>query len=171
MKLQVGSSDVTKKYETKEWINLDINLGNGVNVLGSGTHLPFADNSFDEVHCIHVLEHVTRDKYNVMLKEMYRVVKPGHDVYVETPDFEQTVENLCSAFRACDYNAVHIWTTSVYGKNERPGMAHFMGFHTELLKNAMFAQGFRVVRRLDQLAEMISTHYRQEPILLMRGTK
>jgi hypothetical protein len=59
----------------------------------------------------------------------------------------------------------------VYGKNEREGMAHHWGFYEGLLRREFRHQGFNDVERLVFPNEMISTHYKQEPVLLVRGTK
>lgn len=174
MKLQVGSGDhkvAPARYKRADWINIDIITVPGINVKGDGSLLPFKDNVFDEVHCIHVLEHVTRDKYKPMLAEMYRVLKPGKHLYVETPDFRGTIEKLQQAFEHTDTKAIHVWTTSVYGKNERKGMQHHWGFYEELLCNEFHICGFNAVERLIKKDDMISPHWSQEPVLLVRGMK
>ena len=171
MKLQVGSSDVSGKYK-RGWINLDIKDHEGVTIVADASeHIPFDDSTFDEIHCIHVLEHVTRDRYEPMLGEMYRVLEPGGHLYVETPDFMGTINNLQGALVIGDVEAIHIWTTSVYGKNEREGMGHHWGFYEGLLRKAFRHQGFIEVKRLTEIEDMISMHYKQEPVLLIRGSK
>jgi predicted SAM-dependent methyltransferase len=172
MKLQVGSSEVEGRYKGADWTNLDIKPHRGVDIVADASErIPLDTNSVDEIHCIHVLEHVTRDKYKPMLREMYRVLKPGGVLYVETPDFRGTIANLQHAFEQSDVDAIHIWTTSVYGKNEREGMAHHWGFYEGLLRREFRFQGFKDVDRLVFTNEMISSHYKQEPVLLVRGTK
>jgi ubiquinone/menaquinone biosynthesis C-methylase UbiE len=64
----------------------------------SGTELPFADNSFDAVWSIWVLEHVEQPER--MLDEIRRVVKPGGSVFI------------CAAF------AVDSWISQ--GLHKRP---------------------------------------------------
>ncbi len=174
MKLQIGSGDhkvAPAIYKRADWVNLDIITVPGINVKGDGSLLPFKNDSFEEVHCVHVLEHVTRDKYKLMLAEMYRVLKPGKYLYVETPDFYGTITNLAVAFASGNARAIHVWTTSVYGKNERLGMAHHWGFYEGLLCNAFCALGFKEVDRLVDPDDMISPHWGQEPVLLVRGLK
>lgn len=167
LKLNIGASNVTGKYK-HGWINLDLKKHDRIQVIGDALNMPFRDNSVDLIHCVHVLEHVTRDKYQVMLNEMHRVLKPGAEAFVEVPDFERVVEKLMQALDNKDKRKIHIWTTSIYGKNERPGMAHYWGFTPKLLKDAMCKAGFNTAREWDV---MISDHYRQEPVLLMRGMK
>lgn len=167
LELNIGASNVTGKYR-KGWINLDLKKHNRIQVIGDALNMPFRDNSVDLIHCVHVLEHVTRDKYQVMLDEMYRVLKPGAEAFVEVPDFERIVELLMWALDHKNKRDIHIWTTSIYGKNERPGMAHHWGFTEDLLLEAMSKAGFEVNR---EWAGMISSHYKQEPVILVRGTK
>jgi predicted SAM-dependent methyltransferase len=174
MKLQVGCGEVRGIYKRSEWVNIDlvkVSDDDGMEVLGNATKLPFKTNTFEEIHCIHVLEHVTRDKYPVMIREMCRVMKPGGLCYIETPDFKGTIDNVVSAFANNDVDAIHIWTTSVYGKSEREGMSHHWGFYEGLLRRVMRQQGFTDVDRLIGTDNMISMHYKGEPVLLVRGTK
>ena len=168
--LNIGASDPTGQYKREPWINFDIVKYSRVHLIGDAVSLPIKDNSINLIHCIHVLEHVTRDKYQPMLNEMYRVLKPGARAYVEVPDFRGVVMNLHNAIQEKDMRATHIWTTSIYGKNERSGMAHHWGFTQQLLQESMEKAGFNLEGRGREI-NMISGHYRQEPVLLMRGVK
>lgn len=165
-RLNIGASIPRGMYRNG-WINLDCSRFKHISVVGSALQLPFKDNSINLIHCVHVLEHVTRDKNILMLDEMARVLKPGGEAWVEVPDFTRTIEKLHTAMQNNNLHYIHIWTTSIYGKNERPGMAHYWGFTEQLLTQKMEEVGFSVDRRYD----MISEHYKQEPVLLMRGVK
>ncbi len=173
MKLNVGCSWPGGRYKLNEWINLDLVGNERINVQGSAVALPFETGSFDEIHCLHVLEHLTRDKYATALREMHRVLKPGGFCYIEVPDFRKTVELLHASFNNQAVEAIHIWTTSIYGKNERAGMAHHWGFYEGLLRKEMRLQGFTDVVRLTVPEEMkvVPTRYKTEPVLLVRGSK
>jgi len=173
MKLNVGCSWPGGRYKLNEWINLDLVGNERINVQGSAVALPFETGSFDEIHCLHVLEHLTRDKYGTALREMHRVLKKGGFCYIEVPDFRKIVELLHGSFNNQAVEPIHIWTTSIYGKNERAGMAHYMGFYEGLLRKAMRHQGFIDVVRLTTPEEMkvVPTRYKTEPVLLVRGSK
>jgi predicted SAM-dependent methyltransferase len=172
MKLQVGSSIVKGMYKEEEWTNLDIVPHRGVDVVADASvKIPFPTNTFEEIHCIHVFEHLRRHRHMPMLQEMYRVLKPGGVLYVETPDFKGTVDNLLAAFIDGNVEAIHKWTTSVYGKNERDWMAHHWGFYEGLLRRKFRECLFKEVDRLTEVEDMISLHYKQEPVLLVKGTK
>lgn len=168
MKLNIGSSNPDNKYKTREWINLDIKRFRGVNVQGDLFKLPFADDSISEIHCIHTLEHLRRNKHLPALWEMWRVLKDSGKVFIEVPDFPVIVENLFKAYIAKNKGGIHIWRTSVYGKTDRIGMEHHFGFDEDTLKDYMYKSGFENVFRS---YDMISSHHRQEPVLLIVGVK
>ena len=167
-KLNIGSSNVTGRYKGNQWVNLDLFNFEGVTVRGDMFNLPFQSDTFDEIHSVHVLEHLTRDKHVNALTAMYDVLKYEGKVYVEVPDFQKTVEVLHTAYNSKDDTLIHKWRTSIYGKTERIGMAHHFGFDEKTLKNMMITAGFRFV---DRSEEHISSHYKQEPVLLMVGMK
>ncbi len=64
-------------------INLDIEATPQADVLGDGHLLPFKDNTFDAVISEAVLEHVRSP--NLVVAEMYRVLKPGGYICVAVP--------------------------------------------------------------------------------------
>lgn len=64
-------------------IGLDIEKTDIVDVIGDAHLLPFKDENFDAVICNMVLEHVENPKD--VLKEIYRVVKPGGQCHINVP--------------------------------------------------------------------------------------
>src|SRR6478735_424319 len=62
----------------KEWINLDIMKGQGVDIVAdlekcSETPLPFEDNSIDEFFASHLIEHIHHTL--PMMQELHRIAK------------------------------------------------------------------------------------------------
>jgi ubiquinone/menaquinone biosynthesis C-methylase UbiE len=93
---------LTCNGNTDEWKNvttLDINkdvcpdVVFDLNLLGSGYKLPFEDNTFDEIHAYHVLEHLghTGDYKHFFneFNEYYRVIKPDGLFYILIPVFNR----------------------------------------------------------------------------------
>lgn len=169
-KLNLGSSCPRGRY-LEGWLNLDYCKYDRISLRGSALALPFRDNSFDLIHSVHVLEHLTRDKPIVMLKECYRVLKPGGRAFIEVPDGEKIVYLLADAYTNKDYKQAHIWTTSLTGKNDRPGMAHYSIFSLNKIVELSQEAGFSKLRHLNTEAEMISRHYWQEPVILVELIK
>jgi ubiquinone/menaquinone biosynthesis C-methylase UbiE len=64
--------------------NIGANSGIDFGVRAELNHLPFSDASFDVVNCRLVIEHV--DFPNAVLKEFYRVLKPGGRLAIFTPN-------------------------------------------------------------------------------------
>lgn len=54
---------------------------------GSVTKLPFRDNTFDGIHCSHVIEHLMPKEAHMMLLEVSRVLKKGGIFVISTPIF------------------------------------------------------------------------------------
>jgi SAM-dependent methyltransferase len=49
------------------------------------TPYPFADNTFDEIHCFNVIEHL--EKVIPVMEELHRIGKPGCRVTIRVPHF------------------------------------------------------------------------------------
>lgn len=68
------------------------------------TFIPFADDEFDHVICIHVLEHILDDR--LAIRELYRVTKPGGHAIIAIPTYGDTTyddSSLDYAGRAREY--------------------------------------------------------------------
>lgn len=50
------------------------------------------DNVFDGVFLEHVLEHFYIDEANMLLKEIYRILKPNGSIRISVPDLESSVK-------------------------------------------------------------------------------
>jgi 2-polyprenyl-3-methyl-5-hydroxy-6-metoxy-1,4-benzoquinol methylase len=80
-------NDLKTAAERLKWHEEMLDHGNGSWELISAniTDLPFADHSFDLVICSEVLEHVPNHQKAV--REILRVLKPGHDLVVSVPRY------------------------------------------------------------------------------------
>jgi ubiquinone/menaquinone biosynthesis C-methylase UbiE len=73
--IEVVSSDVTP--EAKKYIK-------GTFVQCSMTSMPFRDDSFDAILCLHVIAHFKEGEQGI--KEAFRVLKPGGSLMILTPN-------------------------------------------------------------------------------------
>lgn len=85
IKFEILNPDVHDLKETE--ICLDtLGLLNQVNLVTcDATQLPYADNYFDIVTSISVIEHIPDDGDSLAIKEMWRVLKPGGKIIITVP--------------------------------------------------------------------------------------
>lgn len=84
-KLQLGANGNV----LQEWLNSDIApTAKDVIFLDSSNPFPFEDNVFDYVFSEHHIEHLLYEEGSSMLKECWRVLKPGGKIRIATPDLE-----------------------------------------------------------------------------------
>lgn len=181
-KLNVGSRDVIKPAD-EGWLNIDIEpLAKPREnfMVADALHLPPDwTNAFQEIHAVHVLEHINRNYRADFVKEMFRITAIGGSCFIEVPNFKETVRLLHEAYVKEDLKMQHIWTTSIYGKQRSPGDQHCWGFTNTTLTELFHEAGFTITvwnagyesKWQNDLLKPISTHYKQEPILLVKGTK
>jgi len=82
MKLNLGCGNDYRKG----WVNVD--TGNCRKDLHHDIEelpLPFADDTFDEVLMMHVLEHVERKTFPAFMRELHRICRPGALIHIEVP--------------------------------------------------------------------------------------
>lgn len=76
------------QYPNVDYLSVDIDHRNAMRKEDI-TRLSFADNSFDFIMCIHVLEHIPDDKK--AMQELFRVLKPNGIALLDVP-IDQTSE-------------------------------------------------------------------------------
>jgi|SRR5579871_495708 len=87
-KLQLGASDNL----LSGWLNTDVFLNSPSMVyLDATKRFPLDDNTFDYIISEHMIEHVDYQGGEAMLRECFRVLKPGGRVRIATPDLDVVV--------------------------------------------------------------------------------
>lgn len=164
--LQIGSGKADERYRTPEWINIDLvrHKPRGRFLVADGCELPFPAGRFEMIHAIHVLEHMPRDRHLPFLREIARTLCLGGTAFVEVPDFRAVLRLLLDAVKRGDEEEERIRTVGVYGKGRHFGDFHHYGFAPWYLEKLIEQAGLRCCRE----QEMISGHWRQEPVLLYR---
>jgi len=172
-KLNIGSSKPKGEFREGDWLSIDVCKQFGVLQM-DGTALGFRDNIFETINAVHVLEHVNRNLREQFIYECHRVLKPGGVCYIEVPDFQEITRMYVQAISDQDETSAHKWLTSIYGKQRYTGDAHNWGYTKTSLAGLFAKVGFsesKVYRSRESLDHMISSHYKQEPVLLAIGTK
>lgn len=86
--LEVGSLDVNgsvRQYfdHAYSYVGIDLEEGNGVDMVMNAHKLTFADGEFDTVLCLEMLEHDA--EFWLTIGELYRVLKKGGTLIISTP--------------------------------------------------------------------------------------
>lgn len=75
------------------WLNADLEpLNESVIFLDATKPLPFADSSFDLIYSEHMIEHVYYNEALSMLRECWRILKPGGIIRIATPCLESLLK-------------------------------------------------------------------------------
>ena len=84
-KLQLGTSNSLMAG----WLNTDLLPTTGkVAYLDATRRFPFKDDMFDYVCSEHMIEHVEHQSAVAMLRECFRILKPGGKIRMSTPDLK-----------------------------------------------------------------------------------
>lgn len=85
-KLQIGAGP----NELPGWLNADFSPRHASTIFMDATQpFPLPSNSFDFVFSEHMIEHVPFDHGQRMLRECYRVLKPGGKIRIATPNLNR----------------------------------------------------------------------------------
>lgn len=110
MKLNIGSGQRPFGTPDHPWINIDVNPAWNPDVVASGDSLPYPDETVDMIVLHHVLEHFGCGEGDSMLRECFRVLKPGGSLLVFVPDMYELVTGWING--RID---TQIFLTNVYG--------------------------------------------------------
>jgi len=106
-KLQLGTSN----SPIIGWLNTDVLPTNRrVAYLDATRRFPFNDDIFDYVYSEHMIEHLEHQSAVFMLRECFRVLKPGGKIRISTPDLK-VYTSLQSKEKTASQNFYVDWVT------------------------------------------------------------
>lgn len=132
IKLNVGSGE----YPVEGYVNID-KYYDKADVKADALHLPYENESVQEVLSSHLLEHFNRHEVKNALLEWYRVLKYGGKLVLEVPDFESIIQHWLDA----EDKAGPAMDT-IFGLQTRNGEEHKFGFTRQILKEKIIDSGF-----------------------------
>ena len=156
-KLQVGSG-----YNLLEgWLNADYvpsSPAGNVIFLDATRPFPMPDGSFDYVFSEHMIEHIWFAQSQAMLKECFRILRPGGKIRISTPNLINIVSLLEPPLTPIKESYIKLSTDKhiPFALGYRPGFvvnnfAHDFGhcfiFDPETLKLALEQVGFHAVKQ------------------------
>jgi SAM-dependent methyltransferase len=156
---------------------MDIDAGVEPDLIGSITDIDMPDNTVDAIYASHILEHVERWHVERALSECYRVLRPGGDMVLVTPDLAAWAAEIVAHPELVEYvGAVAGYKAPVtmldalfgFGPDIQAGhdaMRHRTGFTKHSLAQWLQLAGFigRIAARDWQLCAMVqkSAPYQQ----------
>lgn len=102
-----------------------------------------ADNSVDLIYNCHVLEHFKRRDVDRVLREWYRVLKPGGLLRISVPDFAK----LCEIYQR--FGQLDKVIGALFGRQDYLYNIHYNVFDFASLSAALEHAGYIKVRRYD----------------------
>jgi len=142
MKLNIGSG----KFPIPGFINLDREMGAGVDLKADFKQLPFRDNLIDEIYAGHALQCVRQNEIDSTLKEWQRVLKAGGKITVVVPN----AEFLSRSFISGDIPLDMFSELILRGLDNPNAEWQYQSlFDEDNLARALMRAGFREVKPVD----------------------
>lgn len=171
IKLELGSA---KREGSEDWVTSDIDGGGDIQ-LDLVDPLPFPDNSVQRIYSSHVLEHFSYPNPMLdLLRECYRILKPGGDISIAVPNARIFLEGYVNAAefereRYCTYDVGLSYKTRIDYMNfiAYMGGHHKHMFDEENLVIVLAEAGFREVRLRDYDPQLDLAARRHESIYAM----
>jgi len=153
-KLQLGTS----RNVLEGWLNTDIDPANrSVVYMDATAALPFGSNVFDYIMAEHMIEHIEYPAAQAMLRECFRVLKPGGRVRFATPDLavllalyfgektepqEEYIEWAAARFLKGVDSCKPVFVINNFFQS----WGHRFLYDTATLRQALYAAGFREIK-------------------------
>lgn len=101
--------------------------------------LPFHDEHAERVKAIHLLEHISGKAGDRIMREAFRILRPGGSFYIMVPDLEFLCQRILEDGPTHEYH----WIASLYHSDEpSPAGFHRWAYRWESLKKQLEGIGF-----------------------------
>lgn len=125
--------------------NLDIREIPGVDIVHDlewGT-LPWHDGHATKIKCIHAMEHISHAAGQALLRESFRILRPGGHLFLMICDLDFILERLQ------EEGLVWWWVTSLFhDESITPGGFHRWAYNWATILDELLAAGFTGVEHL-----------------------
>lgn len=118
--------------------------------------LPLDSGKTDEIYMIHCIEHVPYNLHPTVLREIWRLLKPGGLFFVSYPEFEKCVNH----FLRNTGNQWEFWRATLYGRQLHPGDYHMAPMQTSRFKVLLEEEGFKIEKAEPEPMQEFNTYVR-----------
>lgn len=117
--------------------------GTHVDHVGNAKDLScFSDETFVEIYASHVLEHFDYvNELNIVLKEWYRVLRPGGKLYISVPDMDKLAGLFLMKDKLSPQERFHVMRM-IFGGHTDKYDYHMVGFNQEFLASFLLQADF-----------------------------
>jgi predicted SAM-dependent methyltransferase len=155
-KLQIGCG--TNVLEG--WLNTDINPPKEGLFLDATKRLPFDDFTFHYIFCEHLIEHLEYQEGINLLRECFRILKPGGKLRIATPDIRFLIELYNPEKTELQHRYIH-WQVDSFLSDIRNyqdvfvinnffrAWGHKFIYDFKVMRDAMIGVGFTKIERYD----------------------
>lgn len=120
----------------------DIDIKNGIDA----RHLPYADNSVDEIYASHILEHFSFRETATVLAEWARVLRPGGIMRIAVPNATMLTQDLADIAENGSHEALE---NVFFGAQATEAGTHKALFTEQRLRERMNEAGIGYVKRFE----------------------
>ncbi len=149
LKLNIGAG-LNQKPESEGWVNIDIVPHVGIQVLLDleVDFLPYKDSSVDEINMQDSIEHISKIRQDVLLRDIFRVMKVGSKIFIQTPDIGVAAKRYCGVLEnptsmQCNLDGLEL-AANLYGGQEYESNFHKWGYDQQSLTNKLEEVGFAI---------------------------
>ena len=131
------------------WVNIDCFPGPGVDVVCDARDLSYDNSSVDEVVMLHDIEHFTLDDACMIIRKIFKMLKPGGSIIIEAPDVFKAVKNTPSG----EFEAIKgIFGDITELRKGKDGYQHKWGWTGNLIQQELASAGFNVSEVMDGIS-------------------
>jgi ubiquinone/menaquinone biosynthesis C-methylase UbiE len=139
-KINIGCGELTKDG----YVNIDLHPEEypGKGILGADAlHLPFKDESIDEIYMSHFLEHLTYLNVDLGMREWRRVLKIGGKIIIIVPDMDVIAQEWLAPVpnphaQTMDEEVsfkIGFWASAIYGSHRGKEQDHRSAWNKEII--------------------------------------
>jgi predicted SAM-dependent methyltransferase len=137
VKLDLGCGLNRHEKEKDEYIYLDGDPADGIDIVCNWDKIPLPDKCIDHVHSSETIEHIPAYETYIVLPEWNRIIKIGGTLELTTPN----IEYACRAYSRGE-KPLSWLMSNLYGDRHSAHHNHYVLYNKETLEEVLDKYGF-----------------------------